>query len=123
MRKSTFGISQVLENEADEDMIERPLRERISAEIPPADGHVAKRGGPDHRTGLRHRVRADVHAEDAGIGAAPCELHGLRADAAAGFQDQAAVVEAGVVMKQLGQRRRLVAQALALQPAVAVDVG
>jgi hypothetical protein len=64
--------------------------------------------GPTRRSGTLQRLRRDVDRHELGSRAPAHELDGLGADAAAGLEDARARRVAGVVMKEVGDRARLI---------------
>ena len=123
-----FGRArQVLEHEADEDVVERRRRERSIAmgqrvDVGPGKGHVRYPGVVRALPGGGEGLRRQVDGGESRSGAALGDGHGLPAHAAADFKHRAAGREAGVVVQQLRQRAGLVVQPGVLSAAVAVDV-
>jgi hypothetical protein len=116
------GPGQVLEDEADEDMVERPLgeRQRVQVGLPELDARHAGalRVPPRLVEGSgRHVDRHDARAR-----AAPGQRDGLRAHATPGLEHGAARRIGRLRVQQLDERARLVAQAVVGAGVVAVDV-
>jgi hypothetical protein len=112
----------VLEQEADEDVVEGRVLEGQAVDVRPLEGHVGETGVRHAAACLRERRIRDVHRDDAGAGAVRGEVHRLGTHAAAGLEDAFAGREGDAVVEQGGEGVRLVGEALRLPPRVAVDV-
>jgi hypothetical protein len=100
----------MLENKADEHMIEAagPVRQLVDVALPEAHiGQLRVHGHPPGRIEGRFRY---VHAVETGTGAGPGQGDGLGTDAATGLQHPAAGRVGSITMQQFGQRAGLVGQ-------------
>jgi hypothetical protein len=122
-RQRLDGLREVLQHEADEDVVERPGVEGQREDVRLPQLYVGEPGLLDPSPGLGDRLRREVDRDEPGIGAAPAEGDRLGADAAAGLEHRAPAGVGGVVLQQVDERSGLVAQALALTRLIAVDVG
>jgi hypothetical protein len=116
------GAREVLEHEADEDVVERLRREREVEDVGLAELDVAQPRFVGLAPGLRDRLGRDIDAHETRAGAARRERDGLRADAASGLEHHASVGIGRVAVQQLEQRVGLIGEALVLPGVVAVDV-
>jgi hypothetical protein len=113
---------QVFQDEADEDVVERPVGEGQGEDVRLPELHVGqpRKAGP--ALSLGERVRGDVDRHESRTRALPGQGDRLRADAAAHFEDDAPGGVSGVGVQQLDQRAGLIMQALVLPRVVAVHV-
>ena len=116
-------LGEVLEDEADKDVVERPGLEGQVEEVPLANLDVLEPGRLDPVFRLGDRVGRHLDRHEPGARAPRRECDCLGADAAARFQDDVAVGVGGVVVQQLDERSRLVAQPFSLAGVVTVNVG
>src|SRR5262245_48157662 len=112
----------VLEQEADEHVVEGLAREGQGQDVGLLEAHVAEARGLDLRLRRGQRIRRDIDGHEARFRAVARERDGLSADAAAGLEHQAAGWIARVRVQQVGHRVGLVLQAHVRAPVVAVDV-
>jgi hypothetical protein len=107
-------LREVLENEADENMVERLGREGQSEDVGLPELHVGESGGVGPPLGFGERVCGEINRHESSIWAAPGERDRLGADAASGFEHEAPARVCGVGVQQLDQRSGLILQALVL---------
>jgi hypothetical protein len=116
------GLGQVLEQEADEDVVEGLVLEGQAVDVRLLEGHVGETGVRHPAARLGEGGLRDVHRDDASAGAACGEMDRLRADAAAGLEHAVPGREGDAVVEEGGKGVRLVGEPLRLPPRVAVDV-
>jgi hypothetical protein len=116
-------VGQVLQHEADEEMIERAVRERQVEQVGLAPLHSgAGRAGRYRRLRTLQRPRRDVHRREAGGRAARDQVDRLRADSAAHFQHPAPGRVRRVGVQQPGQAAGLVTEPSGLAGGVPVQI-
>ncbi len=114
---------QVLQDEADEDMVEGPDVEGQPKDVRLLHLHVAEPCLVDPAPGLLDRPRRSVDRGEHRPGAASCQVNRLGTHTAAGLQHPVPVGVRRTGVQQVGQDVRLVPQPLVLLVVVAVDVG
>ena len=102
---------EVLQDEADEHVIERFRLEWQRKHVGPVKLHVGEAGRVDPSLRFGQRVGGNVDRREARTRAAGRQGDGLRADAASGFEHPAAVGVCRVRMQEVNQRIRLIFQA------------
>ena len=122
-RQRVGRAGEVLQYEADEDVIERGRRERECVDVGLPELDVREPGGPDPPLGLGQRRSRNVDRGELSAGATARQRHALGADAAAGLQDRAAVRVRGVPVEKAGESVGLSVQPLVLVVLVSVNVG
>jgi hypothetical protein len=121
--KRLDGLGEVLEHEADEDMVERTRRERQREDVSLRGLHVRVPGGAHAPLGLGRRLGGEVDGDEVRVRAALCQRHGLRPDAATGFEDARAGGVGRVAVQEFHKRPGLIVQPFALSRVIPVDVG
>src|SRR6266545_1820325 len=121
-RERAQRIREVLEDEADEDVVERIRRKGKLAEIRLLEGGVVDSGGAGPIPCLVERRWRDVDAGEPRARTVSGEEKRLGPHSTTRLEDGAAVRVPRVAVEQLGQRARLIAQAHAFALGVPMDV-
>lgn len=95
------GPGEMLQDEADEQVVERLRFERETENVGLPEGHIGQSGGFGFCPCFRDRGFGNVDRRDQRFRAVPGQGDGLRADAAAGFQHAASRRISGVGMEQV----------------------
>ena len=121
-RERARRVGQMLEHEADEDMVEGRLGERQVENVGVLELDVVQASQIHRPSRSGERRRGDVDRDERGAWTPSRERHGLRADAAAGLEHAAALGIFRVAVQEVDQRAGLILEALALAPMVSVNV-
>jgi len=113
----------MLQNEADEEVVEGFFPEGEAEDVPLEDPDVSEARSRHPPLRPRGGGPGDLEGDDPGPGAIFCEGEGLGADAAARLQDEGARRVGGVGVEEVDEGGGLVLEAGALLRVVAVDVG
>ena len=112
----------MLEDEADEGVIERRPLERQGEKVGLDETDVRQPGIGDPPPGEADGAGRDVHGHETRFRAAAGEGDGLGADATADLEDDAPRWVHGPRVEQFDKRAGLIVQALLLEPPVTVNV-
>ena len=112
----------MLEDEADEDVVETRLGEGKAEDVCPLERDVPQRGRPSASLRRLERFDGDVDAGEPRVRTVADKGHGLGTDAAACLEHGAAGRISRIVVKQLCERGCLVEQTRILALGIAVNV-
>ena len=115
-------VGEVLEHEADERRIERPVGEWQGEDVGLEKLDVCEPGAPHRDFGAGERSGVDIDGDKPRKSAAACEFDGLRADAASRFEHARACGKVQSAVQQVGERRGLILESDAFLLAVTVDI-
>jgi hypothetical protein len=120
--QSLDRLRQVLQHEADEDVVEGDRVELQIEDVRLHELHVGKTRSRDLGPGPGYGVGGYIDRHDARMRAVASQRDGLCPDPAPGFEHSAVGRISGLRVKQVNQRSRLIMKAVALSLVVAVDV-
>ena len=118
----TRRVGEMLQHEADEDVVEGRPGERQVQNVRVLELDVVQARQIDGRPRGGERRRGHVDRDERGASTPPRERHGLRADAATCLEHAAAFRVLRVAVEEVDQRARLILKALALAPMASVNV-
>ncbi len=113
----SLGVGQMLEHEADEDVVEGPVPERQGRYL------AADEVGGDS-SGLRRPERdgREIDRDKGDIRVSPGDLQSLSSRPAPGLEDEGAGRIPGVVVKEIGERRGLIVKPKRFVLRIPVDI-